>query len=106
MLVVMFIVAAFYSVFEFYLAFFQRGLTKEGPIDLNNMNGMTKDSMSNDVFDTIQRAAGDDSDPGRMFKKVMPAIAVFISIIAILMLVVIISKSIPKSDDVIQASTT
>ena len=106
MLVVMFIVAAFYSVFEYYLAFFQRGTNKTDPIDLNNMNGMTRDNVSNDVFETIQRSANDDSDPGQMFKKVMPAIGVFIAVIGILMMVMIVSKSIPKTDNTIEASTT
>ena len=97
MMVCMFIVAAFYSVFEFYLAFFQRKSEKNDPINMNNMSGIGVDDMSTDVFETVARSAANDSDPGRMFQKVMPAIAVFLSVVGIFMMVMIISNSIPKS---------
>jgi len=98
MLVCIFITSAFYSVFEFYLAFFQKKLVSTDAIPLDNYVGLSPDDMSHEIYNALQRAELENADVGKTFKKLLPAVAMLVVVIAMLIIIMTIGQGLKPGE--------
>jgi len=97
MLVCVFIMSAFYSVFEFYLAFFQKKLVSTDAIPLDNYVGLSPEDMSHEIYNALKRAELENADVGKTFKKLLPAVAMLVVVIVILIIIMTISQGLKRA---------